>query len=61
MSAPKLPPEAAFAIRACDAYRAARDLREAADFVLARWERGDLAEAVRGLASAVEAAKAAGL
>jgi hypothetical protein len=35
----------------------ARDLLEAAELVVARWERGDLAEAVRGLASAIAKAK----
>jgi hypothetical protein len=36
---------------------AARDLLEAAELVVARWERGDLAEAVRGLDSAIAKAK----
>ena len=44
-----------------DAYEVARDLREAAELVLARWTCGDLAEAVRGLDFAVDEAKAAGL
>ena len=35
----------------------ARDLLEAAELVVARWEQGDLADAVRGLAAAVAAAK----
>jgi hypothetical protein len=36
---------------------AASDLLEAAEKVVARWERGDLAEAVRGLAGAIAKAK----
>jgi hypothetical protein len=36
---------------------AARDLLEAAEKVIARWERGDLAEAVRELDAAVAKAK----
>jgi hypothetical protein len=36
---------------------AARDLLDAAELVVARWERGDLAEAVRGLDSAIAKAK----
>jgi hypothetical protein len=36
---------------------AARDLLEAAELVVARWERGDLAEAVRGLDAAIANAK----
>jgi hypothetical protein len=40
---------------------AASDLLEAAELVVARWERGDLAEAVRGLDAAVEQAKEAAL
>jgi hypothetical protein len=36
---------------------AARDLLEAAELVVARWERGDLAEAVRGLDAAIAKAK----
>src|SRR5580700_792 len=36
---------------------AARDLLEAAEMVIARWERGDLAEAVRGLDAAIAKAK----
>jgi hypothetical protein len=38
---------------------AARDLLEAAELVVARWERGDLAEAVRELDSAIAKAKGA--
>jgi len=38
---------------------AARDLLEAAEKVVARWERGDLAEAVRELNEAVTRAKGA--
>jgi hypothetical protein len=37
--------------------RAAGDLLRAAELVVARWERGDLAEAVRKLAAAVAKAK----
>ena len=36
---------------------AARDLLEAAQLVVARWERGDLAEAVRALDAAIAKAK----
>src|ERR1700736_6345257 len=36
---------------------AASDLLEAAELVVARWESGDLAEAVRGLDSAIAKAK----
>jgi hypothetical protein len=36
---------------------AARDLLEAAELVVARWERGDLAEAVRELSAAIVKAK----
>jgi hypothetical protein len=36
---------------------AARDLLEAAELVVARWERGDLAEAVRELSAAIAKAK----
>jgi hypothetical protein len=36
---------------------AARDLLDAAELVVARWERGDLAEAVRGLSAAIAKAK----
>jgi len=36
---------------------AARDLLDAAELVVARWERGDLAEAVRGLDAAIGKAK----
>jgi hypothetical protein len=36
---------------------AARDLLEAAELVLARWKRGDLAEAVRALDAAIAKAK----
>jgi hypothetical protein len=36
---------------------AARDLLDAAELVVARWERGDLAEAVRGLDAAIAKAK----
>jgi len=37
---------------------AAPDLLDAAELVVARWERGDLAEAVRELSAAVAKAKA---
>jgi hypothetical protein len=36
---------------------AARDLLDAAELVVARWERGDLAEAVRELSAAIAKAK----
>jgi len=38
---------------------AAQDLLDAAELVVARWERGDLAEAVRELSAAIAKAKGA--